>query len=134
MQSPFKAEVFRKLAVKFKVSSGVTEKDERGNTRSVGEDLTVNFKVGTPSAQITKDFGSTNCDESLLAYCLTETGMLDRRIKPGDMGEAEYNGYLCDVEVRSLGQSSIIPVTQVLGEKYLLLLRFQSRGGNASSL
>lgn len=132
MQSPFNSEVFRKLTVSFKVSSGVNEKDERGNTRSSGEPLAVRFKVGTPSAQLTKDFGSTNCDETLLGYCLD--GELDRRIRPGDIGEAKYNGYECDVEVRSLGQSSIIPVTKVLGEKYLLLLRFQSRGGNVSSL
>lgn len=129
MANPFQNKVFRHIRVNFKVQSGQKEIDSRGNTKTVGEIVSHTFKVGSASPQIRKEFESTHCDETLTAYCLE--GALDRRIRPGDIGEGEYLERQCTVELRSLVQSSIIPVTKILGERYILLLRFKSRGGNA---
>ena len=129
MPNPLKNKVFRQMRVNFKVQSGLKEVDSRGNTKTVGEIVSHTFKVSSASPQIRNEFESTICDVSVIGYCLE--GTLDRKIRPGDIGEGEYLERQCTVELRSLVQSSILPVTKILGERYILLLRFTSRGGNA---
>jgi hypothetical protein len=127
--SPFASDIFQQATFTFKVQSGGAVTDARGNKKTVGETVSHTFKLTKTNPNLRREYEVSQLDELYNATVINGDGTLDKRIKPGDVGEGEIRDRKCICTVRSLAQSSIALVTHLLGERYLLQVSYRSKGG-----
>jgi hypothetical protein len=129
LDSPFASEIFQQATFTFKVQNGDAVTDARGNKKTVGETVSHIFKLTKTSPNLRREYEVSQLDELYNATVIDGNGTLDKRIKPGDVGEGEVRDRKCICTVRSLAQSSINLIPEILGEKYLIQVSYRSKGG-----
>ncbi len=128
--SPFAdAELFLHATFTFKVQSGASTVDARGNKKTLGEDIEHTFKLSKTSPNLRSEYQVSQLDEMYNATVVDGDGTLDRRVKAGDVGEGEIRGRACVCVIKSLAQSSINLIPAILGEKFLIQVTYRAKGG-----
>jgi hypothetical protein len=127
--SPFANDIFQQATFTFKVQNGEATTDARGNTKTHGEAIAHTFKLSKTSPNLRREYEVAQLDELYNATVVDGIGILDPRIRPGDVGDGEVKGRKCICTVRSLAQSSINLIPEILGEKYLIQVSYRAKGG-----
>ncbi len=127
--SPFASDIFQQATFTFKVQNGDAVTDARGNKKTVGETIEHTFKLTKTSPNLRREYEVSQLDELYNVTVIDGNGTLDKRIKPGDVGEGEVRDRKCICTVRSLAQSSINLIPEILGEKYLIQVSYRAKGG-----
>ena len=122
----------------FAVQFGAVTIDERGNRTTPGKQIAITFKM--------KKSGGNNLQQKEEASELSEVygckvGAVDgdyesfrlpQGIKPGDVGDGTLNGRSCRATIKSIAQSSIVLIPQILGDGCTLEVDYRIRRGSAA--
>ena len=133
-KSPFSNKVFRSALITFKVADGDSVIDERGNRKTPGRELLVKFYVkpsGGSSAR--EESGLNTGSTSISAYVLEVNEVAAKdfplEIKPGDVGVGSIDGRAIAAKVENVSQSSVVAVTQALGQRVQLSISYTAKEG-----
>jgi hypothetical protein len=125
--SPFAdSDLFLQATLTFKVQGAGETVDSRGNKST--DQLTVahTFKLTKTSPNLRREYDIALLEELFYGTIVDGDGTLDIRIQAGDVAEGAIAGRKVTATLRSLAQSSIKVIPQILGEKYLLQVSYRS--------